>query len=192
MKTVRVGIFAWLMVSATSALGQGAPYAMERYRVTQQGGGLGNTVDEIVIVSLVINDGRRTRWIAEKSRKDHRWCGRQVNGRCVATDQTMHGWIDGDQCPALTAVFVDLSQLKLSGFAPPARSERLALDHNPLLTVTGTPDGVAGYGARMSLEGLTGPLVDWWTASESRLAPCWIDGPLMSSGQILETRLPAR
>ena len=192
MRIGRTAIFIALLAFALPALGQTTPYAFERYRVTLKGGGLGIDVDEIVIVSVLINDGPQERWIAERLWRDHNWCGKQINKKCLPSDNLVHDWIDGNSCPALYAAFVDLAQLKLTGFAPPARSGVIVVSDTPLLTVIGTPDRMAGYGSRLSLAGFTGPVVDWWSRSERQLTSCWTDIAPMSHGRRLDAKLPPK
>lgn len=189
---MRIGqaVVVSLLAVAPPAVGQTTPYALERYRVTLKGGGLGIDVDETVIVSLVVNDGKRERWIAERLKRDHHWCAKQVRGQCSPTNAVIHDWIDGNACPALTAAFVDLGQITVTGFAPPARSGAIMITDTPLLTVSGAPDGMAGYGAHLSLAGFTGPVVDWWSRSERMLAACWTTTTLTSNGRQLDAQLP--
>lgn len=188
----RAALFVASLSITLPAWAQTTPYPLERYRVTLMGGGLGIDVDETVIVSIVINDDSPERWIAERLRRDHNWCGKQIDGKCSATDTTVHDWIDGHVCPALMTAFADLAHLKLAGFAPPARSGALMVSDTPLLTVTGTPDHMAGYGARLSLAGLTGPVVDWWSRSSRILGQCWTTTSLTSKGMRLEAQLPRK
>ncbi|WP_267387866.1 hypothetical protein [Sphingomonas sp. GC_Shp_3] len=184
----RAGAFIALFAVTAPAFGQTTPYPLERYRVTLKGGGLGVDIDETVIVSIVVHDGKRERWIAERRRRDHNWCASQVNGQCSAGDKTVHDWIDGNSCPALTAALEDLARLKVGGFAPPARSGSIMITDTPLLTVSGTPDGMTGYGAHMALAGFTGPVVDWWSRSERSLAQCWTPNRLTSNGRQLDAQ----
>ena len=102
----RAATFIALLVIAAPALGQTTPYALERYRVTLKGGGLGLDVDETVIVSIVINGGPRERWIAERLRRDHNWCGKQINGQCSPSDKVVHDWKD------MKGVLKNLSAIK--------------------------------------------------------------------------------
>jgi hypothetical protein len=189
MYMIRTAKFVILLAAATPGLAQPQPFAIERYRVTQQGGGLGVDVDETMVVSVVIEGGRK-RWIAERRRHDRDRCGGRTDRRCAQTDRTVHDWIDGDACPKLTAAFVDLARLRLSGFAPPWRSGVDTVSDTPLVTVSGTPDRMSGLGARLSLAAFTGPVVEWWTRSERLLAPCWTTRPPMSNGRPLGARLP--
>jgi len=174
---------------ASPGLGQERPIALERYRITLKGGGLGVDIDQTVVVSVMMNE--RQHWVAEQFRRNHNWCGEKENGRCVSTDKLVHGWLDGSSCPALTAALQELSQIKISGFAPPIRSKYDWVSETPLLTVSGTPDYVTGYGTELSLAALTGPIVDWWSESEQQLNRCW-SNTLMIDGKQLESTIDTK
>lgn len=177
---------------AAPAFSEQSPFAVERYRVTLEGGGLGVEVDDVIIVSAQMNSGGEDRWIAERLRRDRSFCIKKIGGRCVSGETAVHTWIDGRTCPALTAVFDDLAQVEVSGFAPPARSARAEVTDTPMLTVSGTPDRMRADGARLSLAGFDGPVVDWWSRSQGPLAACWSARIPTSNGQPFEPRLSAR
>lgn len=190
MRIKQTALVVALLVIGSPAFGQSGPYALERYRVTKKGGGLGLDLDQTVIVSVVMNAGvGRTRWIAERLRRDQHWCGGAVDGRCASENRAVHDWIDGDSCPALEAAFEDLAHIKLTAFAPPARSAVPMMTDTPRVSVSGPPDHMGGYGDRLTLSGLAGPVVNWWSRSDELLAHCWVSA-LKISGEPLPPKLP--
>jgi hypothetical protein len=186
MRRSRVAIAIALAASASPGLSQDRPIALERYRITLKGGGLGVDVDQTVVVSVMMNEQQH--WIAEQVRRNHNWCGEKEKGRCVSTDKIVHAWVDGSSCPALTAALQELSQLKITGFAPPVRSKYDWVSETPLLTVSGTPDAVIGYGVKLSLAAQSGPIVDWWAKSEQQLNRCW-SSTLIMNGKKLDSSI---
>jgi hypothetical protein len=181
-----------LLVIGSPVFGQSGRYALERYRVTKKGGGLGLGLDlnQTVIVSVVMKAGvGGTCWIAERLLRDQHWCGGAVDGRCASENKVVHDWIDGDSCPELEAAFEDLAHSELSGFAPPDRPDVPMMTNTPRVSVSGPPDHIGGYGARLTLSGLAGPVVDWWSRSDELLAHCWTSA-LKISGEPLPPILP--
>jgi hypothetical protein len=187
MRISQIAIVIAFAASASPSISQERPIALERYRITLKGGGLGIDVDQTVVVSIMRNDERQ-HWVAEQVKRNRNWCGDKENGRCVSTDKFLHAWLDGSSCPALSAALQELTQIKLAGFAPPARSKFDWISETPLLTVSGTPDQLTGDGTKLSLSALTGPTVDWWARSEHQLSRCWSD-TLIINGQQLESSI---
>lgn len=188
MRKSRVAIAIALAASASASpgLSQERPIALERYRITLKGGGLGVDVDQTVVVSVMMNEQQH--WVAEQVRRNHNWCGEKENGFCVSTDKFVHTWVDGLSCPALTTSLQELSQVKITGFAPPVRTKYDWVSETPLLTVSGTPDAVIGYGTKLSLAAQSGPIVDWWSKSEQQLNRCW-SNTLIINGKQLESSI---
>ncbi|MBB3692669.1 hypothetical protein FHY05_001281 [Sphingomonas sp. BK580] len=187
--TPRMAVILATLLVAVPVSGQPPIRSFERYRVTLQGGGLGVDVDETVLISVILDDGEGERWIAERLRRDYNWCADRTNSRCSPGERVIHDWIDGDACPELKTSLRKLSQIAVVGFAPPERSSPGTVTETPLLTVSGTPDRMAGLGAHLTLAGFTGPVVDWWSRSERSLATCWSTKSLAIGGQELEAQL---
>jgi hypothetical protein len=188
--TSRMAVTLATLLVAVPVSGQLPIRPFERYRVTLQGGGLGVNVDETVLISVILDDGKEERWIAERLRRDYNWCADRTNSRCSPGERVIHDWIDGDACPELKTAFRRLSQIAIVGFAPPERSSPSTVTETPLLTVSGMPDRMAGFGAHLTLAGFTGPVVDWWSRSERSLATCWSTKSLAIGGKELDAQLP--
>jgi hypothetical protein len=164
---------------------------VERYRVTQKGGGLGIGVDETVIFYLI--EGRRgeDRWVAERRRRDRNWCGmRSTAGKCSATDVAIHDWIDGDKCPGLRAALTALSKIDLVGFAPPDRLNSTTVSDTPETIVTAA-SAIAGIDSKVTLSQYDGPVVDWWRKTEDQLSHCWQRDAVAASGSRTDPQLAA-
>lgn len=141
------------------------------YTVTQRGGGLGMYIDEKVTFSMSPHDRR---WIAERVKHDHNWCGQTGPGKgCTATDTSVHEWIDGGSCPALLESLHALSSVHTDGFIDPKHMDQITISDTPLFEVSGPSPVAAGYGASLKVSAYTGPYVDWWRQSQERLRRCW-------------------
>ena len=150
-------------------------HRVERFRLTQTGGGLGVDVQETVTFS----GGAGTNgWPVERRRTDSNWCGRKENGACAATKISVHQWTSANDCPALKDV---MSQLPNAQSAALAVQRELARKHGvfmvtdtPLLTLETLPKGRIRSTKQSEW---IGPLVDWWSRGEQSLKACWTDYP---------------
>ena len=145
---------------------------VERYRLTQTGGGLGIYVSETAVFSA--SRDAPGDWFVERHRTDDDWCGHRENKTCAATSVTVHQWIASRSCPALRAVMTQLPAAQRAALAK-ARKEagkHIYVTDTPLLTLE-TVRGV-GRATQKQSEWL-GPLADWWWSAEKQLKPCWRD-----------------
>lgn len=164
-------------VLPSSAWAQDQGRFWQGYQVTRQGGGLGIEIDEVVKFSFSGSPENR-HWIAERTKRDSNWCGRRESGKCRATTNSVHEWIDGARCPELRQALTELATIKFGGFAPPDGIVPTMVSDTPFTEVTGYPAAEAGVGPRLKLGAFEGPIVDWWDRSETRLQHCWTGKPV--------------
>lgn len=147
---------------------------VERYRLTQSGGGLGINVEEAAVFS--VRAGSATDWFVERHRTDDNWCGHRENNACAATTISVHQWITSTNCPALQDVMNELPVAKRAARAMQRKGagRLFYVTDTPLFTLETLPNG---RGATLKQSEWIGPLVDWWWHAQDRLKPCWANYP---------------
>jgi hypothetical protein len=166
---------------------RGAPVVGDAvYRLERHGGGLGVELNESAVI-LSLRGARSPRWIIEERRQDRSWCGaRTSDGKCAATDITVHRWADTERCSSLFVYAEGLADLRSSRATP---SPIFASD-TPVTTLYRLGDQAQGAAA----EGLTeviGPLTVWWEAAETSIKDCWTANAPLVGGAPLASRLSA-
>ena len=167
------------LLLATSVAAQGPnPLRVETvYTVKQQGGGLGIFVDQTVLIQSVSRRGE-TVWVVERRER------RQNVGRKTQ----LHQWIDGRRCAPLKDVLAGIAKLPPAQFERADRKDRGWISDTPYVTLTGPLANGRG-GETLARVDLAGPVSRWWRDSETRLAPCWRDGPMSVGGSAVPAKL---
>lgn len=153
--------------------------AVPWYALTLQGGGLGVSVDDTVVVSSVQVDGggQREFWIVER-----------LNLRTSLANKAApptHQWIDGRKCAALDGVLAGATKLFNRGPSNMAVSLRIAPPSDiARLKLSAPAAGEAGHGgARISISEFFGPLATWWGKGSAKIESCWSDQPVDLGGR---------
>lgn len=161
-----------------------SPFA-ERYRLEQHGGGLGVEIDESVVFLVREAPDKAPQWILERQRRDRNWCGnKSTDGKCVATDVTVHDWASSATCSYLyiyMAGFADFTENRREG-------ESILETDTPLVTLQFTSTAVEGKPAH-SLSEYSGPLAAWWQIMDDGLKSCRTTAPPVLDGYRPEARL---
>ncbi|WP_294257539.1 hypothetical protein [uncultured Sphingomonas sp.] len=158
-----------------------------QYTVTNVGGGLGNHVDETVIFGMVPGAATEKRWVAERVRRDRRYCGKQgADGKCVATETQVHDWLDGATCSKVAPAFTALWAIRPAGFAPVR--DFVIVSDSATVTITGTTTQ-AGYLTKTSVSQAAGDFATWWHNSSNSWNACWQQAAPVVEGQVLAPRL---
>jgi hypothetical protein len=169
---VAVAVFAASLAQATIA----APTSTQvvpsnlgyktRFVLLVRGGGLGVGVDNRFVFSSK-GPAHSELWFVELNASRDDWCGRREKGTCTQTHTTAHDVIDGKTCPAVASILDELVNVR----AAETGSTTPPVADAPLTTlITYRPPDY-----RKETEELSewiGPLVDWWTRSEEKLASC--------------------
>lgn len=158
-----------------------------QYTVTNVGGGLGNYVDEKVIFGIVPGGAKEQRWVAERVRRDRRWCGKQgADGKCVATDIQVHDWLDGATCTTVASAFTALWAIRPAGFAPVR--DVVVVSDSSTVTIKGATTQ-AGFFTETSVSQDAGDFATWWHNSSNSWKSCWRQAAPIVEGQALTPRL---
>lgn len=168
-------VLAAAMLGTAPAAGAAppAPAPFSLYRVTEQGGGLGLWIDDSVVVTAPWRNP--SHWQAELRASKKYWCGvKSPTGQCVETTTTRHARIDGDKCPALSAVFQRLAAMPAASFAAPDARLTVMVSDSSYVEVTGFAAPENGPGAKVTVGGYSGPIRAWWTKSQQDLEHCWV------------------
>jgi hypothetical protein len=154
-----------------------------QYTVTNVGGGLGNFVDEKVIFGTVSGGPAGPRWIAERIRRDRRWCDKQGPDRkCIATEARVHDWLDGATCASVAPAFTALWAIRPAGFAP--IRDFVIVSDSSTVTIKGTTTQ-AGYFTEISVSQDAGDFASWWHNASNRWKSCWQQGAPVVDGRAL-------
>lgn len=157
-------------------------HALPQYVLTTEGGGLGVFVDEVVVFSKVRTrwDGPTLFWTAERFRVDQR----------LGQEQTVHDWIDGRRCPALTgAIAQGAAQPPETMLAPEVEAPPPAFDV-PRQRFSGPAADTKNLGgARVSWSGYGSARFRWWTDAGKTLKACWSAVPITDGDQALRPLL---
>ena len=117
-------------------------------------------------------------WFVERRRTDKNWCGRKDGNRCIETATSIHDWVSAKDCPALTPIMAELSQAREANLIIQRQRNRdhltVAVSDTPHLSLETLANGTI---RRETQSEWVGPLVEWWSAAEKRLKPCWKDSP---------------
>ncbi|NLS26064.1 hypothetical protein S2M10_10450 [Sphingomonas sp. S2M10] len=160
-----------------------------QYTVTNVGGGLGVYVEEKVLFGMVPGGSGAPRWVAERVRRDRNWCGKHgADGKCVATDTTLHDWLDGTSCTAIAPAFTALQAIRPARFAPVR--DFVIVSDSSTVTIKGTTTQ-AGFFTEISVSQAAGDFATWWHDSSNRWKSCWQQGAPIVEGQALAPSLPA-
>lgn len=162
--------------SATHQIGKSSHVRrIERYRLTQSGGGLGIDIEEAAVFSA--EPGSASDWFVERHRTEDNWCGRRENNACSRTTVSVHQWITSTSCPALQDVMNDLpvAQSAARAIQREQAGKHIFVTDTPLFTLETLPER---RGATLKQSEWTGPLVDWWWHAQDRLKPCWANYPI--------------
>ena len=162
---MRRGLLGALLMLSAVGLAQAQSPPLTGYIVRQQGGGLGVFVDKTITFSKT--GGSAPHWIA---------LGEERNER-MGKPEIVRRWIDGRTCPALEGVLRNAAKLPAPRFAGPDEVTLTGwVSDTPTVSLTGMPQPSDGYQQTITRKELTGPVTDWWRASEAALAPCWKTG----------------
>ncbi|UYY79116.1 hypothetical protein [Sphingomonas sp. R1] len=158
-----------------------------QYTVTNVGGGLGNHVDETVIFGMVPGGATDQRLVAERVRRDRRWCGKQgADGKCVATDTQVHDWLDGATCAKVAPAFAALWAIPPARFAPVR--DFVIVSDSSTVTIKGTTTQ-AGFFTDISVSQDAGDFATWWHNASNSWKSCWQQAAPLVEGQALTPRL---
>lgn len=187
MRNLRLALLALIAVpmpalgeppAAAPGTGDAPLRVLMPYRVKQQGGGLGNFVDEAAVF-YEVGRGPGRIWIVERRRRDQK----------MGKVSFRYDWIDGRGCPALEGVIADLARLPPAGMAGLLTEPRGWVSDIPYVTLIGPPAG-GQAGDILLRRDLDGPVSRWWRSAEGRLADCWRpDQPYVANAYDLRPHL---
>ena len=180
------GILIWAASDAHAQTGRTPPPTTELYRLQQHGGGLGVLLDQSVVILAVGDAGKDRQFVIERQRRDRDWCGsKSADGKCVASDVTVHDWATSSRyCSSLDIIVEGFSDFRETGREHPA----IVVTDTPLTTLEFAPAAADGKPPHILSE-YVGPVVAWWRDAEHDLKSCWTTTPPVIDGYSLEARL---
>ena len=159
------------------------------YTVRQTGGGLGNYVDEKVVLAAAFNTTEASErglepqfWIAEQQRSETH------PSRDGAREMTKHRWLDGRKCPALAAVLRKLGDIPPAHFVGGGKTPSVPPPSDtPGVEVEGRAR--RPHAGSVSISDIAGPISNWWWSSSTTLEPCWQKDAPIVAGTTVKTLL---
>ncbi len=180
------GALIWTASDAHAERAKTPPPSTELYRLEQHGGGLGVLLDQSVLILAVGDPGKDPQFVIERQRRERNWCGsKSADGKCLATDVTIHDWAASSRtCPFLKIVVEGFSDFRETGREHPS----IIVTDTPLTTLEFAPAPADGTPPR-TLSEYVGPLAMWWEDAEHDLKTCWTTTAPVIDGYSLEARL---
>jgi len=151
------------------------PYQEVRYRLSQEGGGLGHDIDDTVLfIHIAPANEAKSFWVVERRLKE-------VSPGVGATPIDAHQWIDGRDCPVVAKMLKDVTRLPpLALSAPEATQWAPPPSDVPRTRFAGRAvvQDDRWAGVEVIRSEYFGPVARWWDLGQKALKGCWRDAPV--------------